>query len=277
MKTVTLPDGAKIPALGQGTWCLGDNPETRDAEIEALREGIRCGMTLIDTAEMYGGGRSERLVGQAIVDCRDDVFLVSKVSPGNTSKQRLIKSCENSLQRLGTDHLDMYLLHVPGSAPYSETIEAFEQLRDDGKIARFGVSNLDLSEIQNFVDAPGGDSVQVNQLLYNLNQRGIAWDLLPWLQERGIGMMAYSPFDRQAVIRNEGLIAFARARHITPAQTALAWLLDQDRVIPIPKASHPERTADNAGALDVRLDPDDHAELDRLFPAPSGPEPLGIY
>lgn len=274
---VKLPSGQAMPRMGQGTWFLGDDPSRRDQEIEALREGLRRGLSLIDTAEMYGDGRSEQLVGEAIADCRDDVFLVSKVSPDHAGKQAVIQACEASLKRLGTDHLDMYLLHAPGNAPAAETIAGFEQLQRDGKIAQFGVSNLDLEQIQDFMDAPGGENCQVNQLLYNLNQRGIDWDLLPWLQERGLGMMAYSPFDRAAVIENDGLVAFARERDISPGQAALAWLLSRDQVIPIPKASHPERVADNAGALEVALTQDDLRELDRLFPAPTGPAPLQIY
>lgn len=277
MKTVTLPNGTEIPAMGQGTWCMGDDSDQRSQEIETLREGIRRGLTLVDTAEMYGGGRSERLVGEAIADCRDDVYLISKVSPSHAGKKQLVKACEDSLQRLGTDHLEMYLLHVPGSAPYAETIEGFEQLQNDGKIGSYGVSNLDLGEMQDFVNAPGGDGCQVNQLLYNLNQRGIEWDLLPWLQERNIGMMAYSPFDRPAVIQNDSLVSFAKERNISPAQAALAWLLDQDHVIPIPKASDPDRVTDNAGALDVTLSADDRRELDQIFPAPDGPQRLHIY
>ena len=277
MQTIRLPSGGTMPKMGQGTWFLGDDPDKHAQEIEALREGIRRGLTLIDTAEMYGDGRSERLVGEAIADCRDHVFLVSKATPNHADKRQLIQACEDSLRRLGTDHLDLYLLHWPGGTPYAETIAGFEQLQRDGKIAHFGVSNLDVDEMQDFVSAPGGGACQVNQLLYNLNQRGIEWDLLPWLQERGIGMMAYAPFDRPAVINNDGLVAFAQARDISPAQTALAWLLDQDHVIPIPKASHPDRVADNAGALDVALSADDRRELDRLFPPPDEPRPLQIY
>lgn len=277
MRTVELPDGTPMPKLGQGTWFMGDDPDQRAQEISALRAGIERGISLVDTAEMYGDGRAERLVGEAILNCRDDVFLVSKVSPEHAGKSQLIKACEDSLKRLGTDHLELYLLHVPGNAPFAETIEGFEQLQADGKIARYGVSNLDLDDMQEFVAAPGGNAVQVNQLLYNLNQRGIEWDLLPWLQARGIGMMAYSPFDRPAVIRNDGLVAFAQARDITPAQAALAWLLDQDHVIPIPKASHPDRATDNAGALNVELSIADRQELDRLFPPPGRAQPLQVY
>lgn len=274
---IELPSGQTMPKMGQGTWFMGDTPGQRDQEIETLREGIRRGLTLIDTAEMYGNGRAERLVGEAIADCRDDVFLVSKVSPGHAGKQAVIQACEASLKRLGTDYLDMYLLHAPGNASPAETIAGFEQLQRDGKIRHFGVSNLDLEQIQDFMAAPGGKNCQVNQLLYNLNQRGIDWDLLPWLQERGLGMMAYSPFDRAAVIDTASLADFARERGISPGQAALAWLLSHDQVVPIPKASHPERVADNAGALEVELTRDDLHELDRLFPAPTGPGPLQIY
>lgn len=274
---VELPSGQTMPKMGQGTWFMGDDPSQRDQEIQTLREGIRCGLTLIDTAEMYGDGRAERLVGEAIADCRDDVFLVSKVSPDHAGKQEVIQACEASLERLGTDHLDMYLLHAPGNAHPADTIAGFEQLQRDGKIVHFGVSNLDLDQMQNFVNAPGGEACQVNQLLYNLNQRGIDWDLLPWLQERGLGMMAYSPFDRAALINDDGLVSFARERDISPGQAALAWLLSHEQVIPIPKASHPKRVADNAGALNIRLSRDDLRELECLFPAPTGPGPLQIY
>lgn len=277
MKTVTLASGATVPALGQGTWGLGDDPDRRSDEIEALRQGIRRGLSLIDTAEMYGSGRSEQLVGKAIADCRDSVYLVSKVSPSHAGKLQLIASCEASLKRLGTDHLDMYLLHWAGSVPYSETIAGFEQLTSEGKITGWGVSNLDTEEIEQLRDTPGGDLVQINQLLFNLNQRGIELDLLPWLQARHIAVMAYSPFDRPAVLDNSGLIAFARERHVSPAQVALAWLLKQDRLIAIPKSSHPDHVADNAAALDLTLSSEDCSELDRLFPRPSQAQPLQIY
>lgn len=273
---VELPDGRSMPKMGQGTWYLGDDPDTRSQEIEALREGLRCGLTLIDTAEMYGGGRSERLVGEAISDCRDDVFLVSKVSPGS-DRARTVTACEQSLERLGTDHLDLYLLHGVGNTGFGETIAAFEDLMADGRIRRFGVSNLDAAQMKRFYETAGGERTQVNQLLYNLNQRGTEWDLLPWLQQHGLAMMAYSPFDRAGLVKHDGLKQFAAARSITAGQAALAWLLDHDPVVPIPKASHTERAAENAGALDVDLTDDDRAELDRMFPPPTGPRPLQIY
>lgn len=277
MKTVTFAGGAEVSALGQGTWGLGDDPDRRTHEIDALREGIRRGLSLIDTAEMYGDGRSERLVGEAIADCRNEVFLVSKVSPSHAGKRQLIKSCEASLRRLGTDRLDLYLLHWAGSVPYSETVEGFEQLKSDGKIAGWGVSNLDLDQMQQLVDAPGGESVLTDQLLFNLNQRGIERDLLPWLQKRGIAVMAYSPFDRAPLINNVALIDFARERHVSPAQVALAWLLNHEQVIVIPKSADSEHVAANADALELNLSEEDCRELDRLFPPPDSAQPLQIY
>lgn len=276
MRTVQLPNGTTMPAMGQGTWFLGDNPQRRAQEIAALRAGVECGLTLIDTAEMYGGGRSEDLVGEAISGCRDDVFLVSKVLPGS-NRAETIEACEKSLERLGTDHLDLYLLHGVGPAPFEETLEGFEYLVAAGKIDQFGVSNLDLEEMQYFHSLPGGGHTQVQQLLYNLNQRGIEWDLLPWLQRKGLGMMAYSPFDRGDLAHHAGLTDFARERGATAGQVALAWLLAQDQVIPIPKSSQVERVTENAGALELELTTEDLAALDDLFAPPNGPESLQIY
>lgn len=276
MQTVELPNKTVMPKMGQGTWFLGEDPDKRSQEIEALREGIRLGLTLIDTAEMYGDGQSEELIGEAIADCRDDVFLVSKVSPG-ANRDETIEACEKSLQRLGTDRLDMYLLHGPGNTVFEETVEAFLQLMADGMIRQFGVSNFTLDQLQEFRQIPGGDDTQVEQLLYNLNQRGIEWDLLPWLQEKGMGMMAYSPFDRARLVKHDGLKKFAAERDINVGQAALAWLLSHDQVIPIPKTSHPDRVAQNAAALEVSLTDDDRAELDRIFPPPDGPQKLQIY
>lgn len=276
MPTVALPNGSSIPKMGQGTWHLGDDPDNRAQEVEALREGIRRGLTLIDTAEMYGNGRSEQLVGEVIADCRSEVYLVSKALPGSNRSQT-IEACENSLKRLGTDYLDLYLLHGVGDAAFEDTIAGFRHLLEQGKIREFGVSNLDVEQMQRWYSLSGGEQTQVEQLLYNLNQRGIEWDLLPWLQDKGLGMMAYSPFDRASLVKHEGLQEFARVRDITAGQSALAWLLDQDQVIPIPKSTHPERAAENAGALDVSLSAEDHSELDRIFAPPNGPQPLQIY
>lgn len=267
---------ATIPRMGQGTWHVGDDPSRRAQEVEALREGVRRGLTLIDTAEMYGDGRSEELVGEAIRGRRDDVFLVSKMTPG-PGYAGTVRACEDSLRRLRTDHLDLYLLHWSGGAPFEETVAAFSRLVSDGKIARFGVSNLDLDEMERFTGIPGGEAALVDQLLYNLDQRGIEADLLPWLKVRGITTMAYSPFDRGDLLRRGGLEAFARERDATAGQVALAWLLSRDAVVPIPKSSNADRVVENAGALDLVLSAEDHAALDAMFAPPSGPEPLQIY
>lgn len=231
MRTVELPSGNTMPKMGQGTWFLGDDENKRGQEIEALREGIRRGASLIDTAEVYGEGRSEQLVGEAISDCRDDVFLVSKAAPGSNRSQT-IEACEKSLERLGTDHMDLYLLHGVGKAAFEGPIEGLQTLQADGKIRQFGVSNLDYDQMQRFYEISGGENTQVEQLLYNLDQRGIEYELLPWLQNKSMGMMAYSPFDRIQLIKHEGLNEFARARDITAGQVALAWLLDHDQVAP---------------------------------------------
>lgn len=277
MKKVTLPCGETVSALGQGTWFMGDDPATRVDEIAALQCGIDRGMTLIDTAEMYGNGRSERLVGQAIRARRDDVFLVSKVLPDHASEKQAIAACEASLERLGTDRLDLYLLHWRGGVPFEETLAAFERLRAQGKIRYFGISNLDLSETRAFYDLDGGEALQANQVLYNLEQRGIEWDLLPWLQARHVVTMAYSPFDGGELTRHRALVRFAHKRDLTPGQAALAWLLDRDGVLPIPKSANPERVAENAAALEITLDANDHAELDAYFAPPAAPRPLQIY
>ncbi|MGB7756447.1 MAG: aldo/keto reductase [Salinisphaera sp.] len=276
MKYLTLPCGETVPALGQGTWYLGDDPNTRATEIAALRTGIDLGLALIDTAEMYGGGRAERLVGEAIAGRRDEVLLVSKVLPSNAGFEAAIAACEASLERLGTDRLDLYLLHWQGDTPYEETVRAFQRLKSDGKIRHYGISNLDLQATQRFNRA-GGHDMQVNQLLFNLNQRGIEWALLSWLQKAGIVTMAYSPFDGGRLIGSTELQHFAEARDMTAAQAALAWLLHQSEVMPIPKSAHPMRVEENAAATGIVLTADDLAELDSMFPAPESPEPLQIY
>lgn len=277
MRNVQLPCGESVPALGQGTWFLGDDPDARQAEITALREGVDRGLTLIDTAEMYGSGRAERLVGEAIAGRRDQVFLVSKVLPGNAGEHDAVAACEASLERLGTDRLDLYLLHWQGSVPFEDTLAAFERLQRDGKIRHFGVSNLDLEAMWRFSACPGGDAVQTDQLLYNLAQRGIEWELLPWLRERGVATMAYSPFDHGSLLDHAGLQAFARERDITAAQAALAWLLDRGGVLPIPKSGSATRVAENAKALEISLRDADRVALDDLFAPPVGPTSLQIY
>ena len=274
MKTVTLPSGKHVSALGLGTWYLGENRATRTEEIATLRLGLDLGVTLIDTAEMYGDGRSEEMVAEAIEGRRNDVFLVSKVSPNNASRKGAVAACERSLARLRTDHIDLYLLHWRGNVPFAETLEAFVALQKAGKIHHFGVSNLDLADMQELESVPGGNAVATNQLLYNLARRGIEWDLLPWLRERRIPVMAYSPIEQARLTLNPKLVDFARRHGITPAQAGLAWLLAHDDVIVIPKTGHRDRLKENFGALDHRLTPAQLAELDRLFPPPTSPRPL---
>jgi aldehyde reductase len=274
MKTVLLPCGERVPALGQGTWNMGDDPSQRAGELAALRHGIDLGMTLIDTAEMYGEGLSESLVGEAIAGRRDGVFLVSKVYPHNASRKAMRKSCEASLRRLRTDRLDLYLLHWSGSVPLAETLEAFRALQRDGLIRHFGVSNLDLSAMRELTALPGGDGVQTDQLLYNLTRRGIEHDLLPWLRERAVPVMAYSPIEQGRLAADKRLRPFAARHGMTATQAALAWLLAKDDVIAIPKAASAARVQENFDALAHPLDAAALAELDQLFAPPRRPVPL---
>jgi diketogulonate reductase-like aldo/keto reductase len=274
IKTVQLPSGERVPAFGMGTWKMGEDPAAHGDEVETLREGIDLGATLIDTAEMYGGGLAEKLVGEAISGCRDDVFLVTKVLPQNASRRRMSASCDASLRRLGTDRIDLYLLHWRGDVPLEETIDAFISLQNAGKIRYYGVSNFDLSDMEELWSIPGGAEVATNQLLYNLSRRGIEWDLLPWLREHGLPVMAYSPIEESRLLLNPKLIAFAEHHEMTPAQAALGWLLSKDDVIVIPKTSRRKRLEENLHALEVHLTRAQLAELDRLFPPPNGPRPL---
>jgi diketogulonate reductase-like aldo/keto reductase len=274
MNTVTLPSGENLPALGQGTWNMGDRPETRSEEIATLRLGLDLGLRLIDTAEMYGEGKSEELIGEAIAGRRDEAFLVSKVYPHNASRKGAIAACERSLKRLRTDRLDLYLLHWRGSIAFRETIDGFMALQKAGKIRYYGVSNLDLDDMQELLSVPGGEAVASNQLLYNLTRRGIEWDLAPWLRERKIPVMAYSPIEQSRLLRNPKLADFAARHGMTPAQAALAWLLAKDGIIVIPKTSHRQRLRENAGALDRPLTIEQVTELDRLFPPPKAAVPL---
>ncbi|MCE3274089.1 MAG: putative oxidoreductase [Ramlibacter sp.] len=271
-----LPCGEAVPALGQGTWNLGDHPRLKAQEIAALRRGIELGLTLVDTAEMYGDGRSERLVGEAIAGLRDQVFLVSKVYPHNASRRAMPQSCDASLKRLGVDTIDLYLLHWPGSVPLAETVEAFEALRCAGKIRHWGVSNFDAEAMQELWRTPGGTAAQVNQVLYNLGERGIEWDLLPWQREQRVPVMAYSPFDQGRLLNRGPLSSFARKHGMTPGQVAIAWLLAQDGVIAIPKTGSAQRVQENAEALARPLSRQQLEELDRLFAPPDGPSPLAM-
>jgi diketogulonate reductase-like aldo/keto reductase len=274
VKTVALPGGERVPAFGLGTWRLGENRATREEEIATLRLGLDRGATLIDTAEMYGEGKAEELIAEALGDRRDEAFLVSKVYPHNASRKGAVAACERSLRRLRTDRLDLYLLHWRGAVPFAETMEAFLALQQAGKIRYYGVSNLDRSDMRELWPVPGGQAVATNQLLYNLGRRGIEWDLLPWLRERRVPVMAYSPIEQGKLAGKSKLAGFARRHGMTPAQAALAWLLAKDDIIVIPKTGHRERLNENLGALDQRLTTAQLAELEDLFPPPAGPRPL---
>ncbi|MEV1107703.1 aldo/keto reductase [Micromonospora sp. NPDC049751] len=271
--SLPLPSGQTMPVLGQGTWYLGERPERRGAEISALRTGLDLGMTLIDTAEMYGGGASEELVGEAVVGRRDDVFLVDKVLPSNASRQGTVQACRRSLQRLGVDHIDLYLLHWRGSHPLTETIEAFAELVEAGDIGQWGVSNFDLSDMTELLDA-GGNDCATNQILYNLTRRGPEYDLLPWLREHRIPVMAYSPIEQGRVLGHDQVAEVAARHGATPAQVALAWVLRQEMVAAIPRSSNSEHTRENAEARDLHLTEEDIRALDVAFPPPAGPQPL---
>ncbi|MEH6721182.1 MAG: aldo/keto reductase [Aurantimonas endophytica] len=276
MRQTQLPDGTSVPVLGQGTWMMGDEPGRRDAEIAALREGIELGMTLLDTAEIYGNGRSEQLVAEAIDGRRDEIFLVSKVAPGNASRQGTIRACEASLRRLGTDRLDLYLLHWRGSVPLAETVAALETLKESGKILRWGVSNFDVDDMEELA-AAGGAAVQTDQVLYNPSERGIEYDLLPMLTEQGVPVMAYSPIGQGGDLLEDAALTRIAERHgATPARVALAFVLRQPGIIAIPKASSVDHVRDNAAALELTLDAKDMAELDAAFPPPRFKQPLAI-
>ncbi|GAB7539020.1 aldo/keto reductase [Burkholderia sp. 3C] len=271
--TIALPDGERVAKLGQGTWEMGERPARRAAEIAALRAGIELGMTLIDTAEMYGDGATEELVGEAIGGLRDSVFLVSKVYPHNADRRRMIASCEASLKRLGTDRLDLYLLHWRGGVPLDETLEAFDALRTAGKIRHWGVSNFDTRDMEELV-AANGAGCATNQILYNLARRGPEFELLPWLATRHMPAMAYSPIDHQRLPRGTVLDEIAAERGASPEQVALAWVLRREEVLAIPKAGTVEHVRANRAALDLLLDDAALARLDVAFRPPRRKQPL---
>ena len=274
MKIVTLPSGEKIPALGQGTWYMGDKRETHAEEISTLQLGLDLGLKLIDTAEMYGEGKAEELIGEAIAGRRDQAFLVSKVYPHNASRKGTIAACERSLGRMRTDRIDLYLLHWRGNIPFGETLEGFSALQKAGKIRYFGVSNMDLDDMRELFSLSGGEAVATNQLLYNLTRRGIEWELLPWLRDKRIPVMAYSPIEQARLLGNPKLVDFTRRHGMSPAQAALAWLMAKGDVIAIPKTGRRERVKENIGALDHDLTAEQLGELDSLFPPPKKATPL---
>jgi diketogulonate reductase-like aldo/keto reductase len=274
MRTITLPSGESIPALGQGTWGMAENARYREHEIATLRQGIELGMTLIDTAEMYANGAAETLVSEAITGHRDELFLVSKVLPNHASRQGTINACENSLRRLKTDHIDLYLLHWRGRVPLKETLDAFHTLQQTGKIRYWGVSNLDISDMQELVNLPGGSAVATDQVLYNLTRRGIEYNLLPWCDQHHIPLMAYSPIEQGRMLNHTTLHDIANRHQATPAQVALAWLLGKENLCAIPKAGTPAHARENFASLNIQLTDADLTTLDHSFPPPTRPHPL---
>lgn len=260
---------SQVARLGQGTWFVGEAPARRAAEMAALRRGVELGLTVIDTAEMYGDGRSEKLVGEAMEGLRDEVFLVSKVLPSNASRQGTLRACDVSLRRLGTDHIDLYLLHWRGRHPLAETVAAFEELVAQGKIGAWGVSNFDVEDMEELLAVAGGERCAVNQVLYNPEHRGIEFDLLPWCRAHQVAVMAYSPLGQAGTLMaSRTLAAVARRYGVKPAQVALAWCLRQG-VVAIPKASQIAHVEENARAEALVLDADDWAILDIEYPAPT--------
>lgn len=276
VRTTTLASGEPIPVLGVGTWRLAEQPQARSKEMDALRLGIDLGMNLIDTAEMYADGAAEELVGEAIEERRDEVFLVSKVLPSNAGVTATVRACEGSLRRLRTDRLDLYLMHWRGSTPLGETVDAFTRLFDDGKVRHWGVSNFDISDMEELADLPLGGAVATDQVVYSLARRGIEHDLLPYCLARGIPLMAYSPLDQGRLLGHPVVQTVAGRHGASSAQVALAWVLRHDGVNAIPKAGTPEHVRENRRALDLELTDEDLADLDQAFPPPAERRPLEI-
>ncbi|MFY1667526.1 aldo/keto reductase [Pseudomonas sp. Pseu.R1] len=276
MRTLQLADKT-VPVIGQGTWRMGEDRHQRKDEVAALQHGIDLGLTLIDTAEMYGEGGAEEVVGEAIVGKRDHVTLVSKVYPHNASRKGVIAACERSLQRLKTEHIDLYLLHWPGSYPLDETVEAFEGLRVAGKIGRWGVSNFDVSDLLELDTVTSSTNCATNQVLYNPAERGIEYDLIPWMQNALMPLMAYCPIGQAGdLLMNPAILQIAEQHGVTPAQISLAWVLRQEGVIAIPKAVDPHHLRLNAEAVNIELSLEDELLIDTSWPAPIRKRPLGM-
>lgn len=270
--TTKLPCGESVPVFGLGTWMMGERKASFNDEVVALQLGLDLGVTLIDTAEMYAD--AELVVGEAVKGRRDDLFIVSKVLPSNASRAGTIAACERSLKRLGTDRIDLYLLHWRGGARLAETVAAFEDLKAAGKIRHWGVSNFDTDDMEDLFGLPSGANCQANQVLYNLSRRGIEFDLLPWSRQRSMPVMAYSPIEQGALAENRAVAAVAARHDATPAQIALAWVMRAGGVIAIPKAVKADHVRQNVAALDIALTTEDLAELDRAFAPPARKRPL---
>jgi diketogulonate reductase-like aldo/keto reductase len=277
MRTVRLPDGTQVPALGQGTWHMGERGSAAKSEVAALKLGIELGMTLIDTAEMYGNGGAEQVVADAAQGQRDKLFIVSKVYPQNASRTGVPQACERSLKRLRTDRIDLYLLHWKGSHPLAETVAAFEKLKSDGKIRHWGVSNFDTSDMEGLLRLKDGTNCTTNQVLYHAGSRGIEYDLLPWTTEHNIPLMAYSPVGQGGrLLQSKALAAVAKRHNATPAQIAIAWTMRHANVISIPKASDQVHVRENAAAGDITLTDEDLAAIDAAHPPPARKRSLDI-
>ena len=277
VRTVTLPSGDRIPALGMGTWHMGEDPLLRESEVTALRLGLDLGLTLVDTAEMYGDGLTEELVGEALAGRRDEVFLVSKVVPHHATRSGTVAACTESLARLRTDHLDLYLLHWRGRVPLTETLAGFADLLEAGRIRHWGVSNFDVADMDELVGVPGGAAVQTDQVLYNLMRRGVEYDLLPWCARTGVPVMAYSPVEQGLLLGHPAVRGVAGRHGVSAAQVALAWVLRHDTVDAIPKAGTPKHVYEDRAALDLRLTRADLLELDLAFPPPDHKVPLELH
>jgi diketogulonate reductase-like aldo/keto reductase len=283
MKLVTLPSGATLPTLGLGTWRIGERQDRHAAEVAAVRTALLLGYRLIDTAEMYGEGGAERVVGEALADVlaagevrRDDLTIVTKAYPHHASEAGLPQACARSLARLRLDRIDLYLLHWPGSVPLAETVAGFERLRAEGRIGHWGVSNFDLGDMRRLWQVPSGDRCATNQVFYALSQRGIEFDLLPWQRTQRLPAMAYCPIDQGRLASHPALLRLAQARDVTGAQLALAWVVSRAGVIAIPKSVREAHLRDNLAALQIELTDAEHAELERHFPPPRRAQPLAI-
>jgi diketogulonate reductase-like aldo/keto reductase len=277
-----LPDGTVLPVLGLGTWRMGESRAAHQAELAALRLALDIGYRLFDTAEMYGEGGAESLLGEALAAAlggtlvREQLFVVSKVYPHHASAEGVAAACERSLRRLRLEHIDLYLLHWRGAVPLRDTVQGLEQLRARGLIRHWGVSNFDLADMQELVQLPGGAACSSNQVWYSLSRRGVEFDLLPWQRQRQMPLMAYSPIDQGALSRHANLANLAARRGITPAQLALAWMLGRPGVVAIPKSSDATHLRHNWEAASLRLDADELAQLDRMFPPPRRKQPLAV-